>query len=171
MKKLLFALLFIPLITLAQEPTFKEGIPDDLDREKIIFLQHEPVKVTANSRSSKAEKYLYERQTNHNNVIAESNRKLKGAALDYPYEYGITGPSTYLELAKAGYKYVLQSSVYNYNYLKGQPEDNVLMVYEYFIYDMQNNVAYEVFSINEAKIYDFRIIIRKLNRAIKRGNK
>jgi hypothetical protein len=169
MTKLLFLLLFTPFLCLSQEPTFQEGIPDDLDQEKIIFLQHEPVEVTAREKSKKAEKYLYERQTNHNRVIIESNIKLKGAALKYPYEYGITGPSTYSKLAEAGYKYVLQSSVYKYDYLKGQPAENEMIVYEYFIYDMENNVAYEVFKIDEMKVYDFKLIIRKLNKAIKRA--
>jgi len=167
MKKLFLLYLFLPLSLLAQDTTFKKGIPADLDKEKIIFLAHEPIKVTARKKSGKAEKYLYERQTNHNEVIDESNEKLKGAAMAYPFEYAITTPSTYLYVAKAGYKYVLQSSVYTYDNLKGQPVDNELIIYEYFIYDMRNNIAYEVFRIDEMKVYDFKLIIKKLNKAIK----
>lgn len=167
MKYFVFFLFLLPLTLLAQEPTFKKGIPDDLDKEKIIFLQHEAIKVTADKKGSKADKYLYERQTNHNNVIEESNLKLTGAALEYPYEYAITTPSTYMSLAKAGYKYVLQSAVYKYDYLKGQPKDNELIVYDYFIYDMQNNIAYEVFRLDEMKVYDFKLVMKKLLRAIK----
>ena len=110
---------------------------------------------------------MYERQTNHNEVIKQSNSKLKGAALQYPYEYAITTSSTYLSLAKAGYKYVLQSAIYKYDKLEGQPTDNEPVVYEYFIYDMENNIAYEVFRIDEMKVYDFKLIIKKLNKAIK----
>ncbi len=166
MKKLFFLFLFLPITVLAQEPTFKKGIPDDLDKEKIIFLEHEPIKVTAREKSKKAEKYLYERQTNHNKVLNESNQILNGAALAYPFEYAITTPSTYLALAKAGYKYVLQSSVYNYDHLTGQPTEDELTVFGYYIFDMENNIAYEVFHLDEMKVYDFKLIIKKLNKAI-----
>lgn len=70
-------------------------------------------------------------------------------------------------MAKAGYKYVLQSAVYKYDNLKGQPKDNELIVYEHFIYDMQNNIAYEVFRLDEMKVYDFKLVMKKLLRAIK----
>ena len=167
MNKIFFLLFFLPIAVLAQEPTFKKGIPDDLDKEKIIFLKHEPIKVTARKKSKKAEKYLYERQTNHNKVIEESNQILKGAALAYPFEYAITTPSTYISLAKAGYKYVLQSSVYKYDHLQDQPTEDELVVFTYFIYDMENNIAYEVFHLDEMKVYDFKLIIKRLKRAIK----
>ena len=114
---------------------------------------------------------MYGRQNNHNEVIKQSNWKLKGTALQYPYEYTITTPSTYLSIPKAVYKYVLQSAVYKYDQLKGQPTDNELVVYEYCIYDMGNNIAYEVFRIDEMKVYDFKLIIKKLNKAIKAAKK
>jgi hypothetical protein len=164
MKQFLFILLIFPLFLIAQEPTFKKGLPDDLDKEKIILLKHEPIELSVFERNTKSSKYILRRQENHNEIIEQSNLKLKGAALEYPFEYAITTPSTYLSLAKAGYKYVLQSSVYTYKHLKQQPSE--LIVFEYFIYDMQNNIAYEVFRIDEMKVYDFKLIMRKLNKAI-----
>lgn len=165
MKQFLFILLIFPLFLIAQEPTFKKGLPDDLDKEKIILLEHEPIELTVFEKKTKSSKYILSRQENHNKIIEQSNVKLKGAALEYPFEYAITTPSTYLSLAKAGYKYVLQSSVYTYKHLKQQPSE--LIVFEYFIYDMQNNIAYEVFRIDEMKVYDFKLIMRKLNKAIR----
>ena len=165
MKQLLSILLIFPLFLTAQEPTFKKGLPEDLDREKIILLEHEPIELSIFEKKTKSSKYILRRQKNHNEIIEQSNLKLKDAALEYPFEYTITTPSTYLPLAKAGYKYVLQSSVYTYKHLKQQPLE--LIVFEYFIYDMQNNIAYEVFRIDEMKVYDFKLIMRKLNKAIK----
>ena len=72
MKKLLFLLLFLPIVTLAQQPTFKKGIPDDLDKEKIIFLEHEPIKLSQFKEKTKSTKYILQRQENHNNVLIES---------------------------------------------------------------------------------------------------
>ena len=167
MKNLFFLLLFVPIVALAQQPTFKKGIPDDLDKEKIIFLEHEPIKLSQFEEQTKSTEYILQRQENHNNVLKESNRKLKGAALEYPFEYAITTPSTYFSLAKAGYKYVLQSSVYKYDHLMSTPAEGELIVFEYYIFDMENNIVYEVFHIDEMKVYDFKLIIKKLNKAIK----
>ena len=168
MKQLLFVLLIFPLFLIAQEPTFKKGIPDDLDEEKIILLEHEPIELSIFERKTKSSKYILRRQRNHNKIIEQSNLKLKGAALEYPFEYAITTPSTYLSLAKAGYKYVLQSSVYTYKHLKQQPSE--LTVFEYYIYDMRNNIAYEVFQIDEMEVYDFKLVIKKVNKAIKQDH-
>jgi len=170
MKALLISLSLLPLFLFAQEPTYKKGVPNDLSTEKIIFLEHEPVKVTANKKDGKAAKYLYLRQTNHNNVVEESNKKLSGAALSYPYEYAITTPSTYPSLIKAGYKYVLRSNVYNYTHLKSQPEEDELIVFEYFIHDVKNNIAYKVFQMDEMKVYDTKMMIKRLNKAVKKHN-
>lgn len=167
MKKIVFFLFLAPFIALTQEHIFVEGIPKDLENEKIIILKHEKVDVTANKKDGREAKYLYQRQTSHNKVIQEANLKLKGAALSYPYGYAIASKSTYESLLPAGYKYVLQSSAYSYDNLKSQPEEGELIVYEYFIHDVENNLAYKVFELDEMKIYDFKLIIKKLNKAIK----
>ncbi|MBL4708444.1 MAG: hypothetical protein JKY48_08415 [Flavobacteriales bacterium] len=170
MKFLLVSLFVLPSLLFAQEPTYTKGIPNDLAKEKIIFLEHEKIPVTADKKDGKAAKYILLRQTNHNKVINESNLKLQGAALAYPYEYGIATPSTYPSLAKAGYKYVLRSNVYSYKHLEGQPNEDELLIFEYFIHDIENNIAYKVFQMDEMKVYDSKMMIRKLNRAIKHSN-
>lgn len=167
MKKLAFLLFFLPSLLQAQDHTFKSGIPNDLETEKIIFLEHEKVNVTANAKESKAAKYLYKRQMAHNVAIKEANIKLRGAALSYPHEYAIASPSTYKSLIPAGYKYVLQSGLYTYDNLKSQPNEDELIVYEYFIHDVENDIAYKVFELDEMKIYDFKLVIKKLKKAIK----
>ena len=169
MKNLLFFLILLPLGAFAQETILMKGIPGDLEDEKIIFLEHEKVDVTADKKDSKEAKYLYLRQTNHNKVISDANIKLRGAALSYPYKYAIASPSTYEALQKAGYKYVFQSNVYKYDHLKTQPEEGELVVFTYYIFDAEKNIAYEVFELDEMKIYDFKAVIRKLNKAIKNG--
>ncbi len=166
MKTLLILFLFVAIAGFSQEPTFKKGIPADLDKEKIIFLKHEPIKLSVFEEQTKSTEYILERQENHNRVLQQSNDKLKVAAMEYPFHYAITTPSTFFSLAKAGYKYVLQSSVYKYEHLMTQPPEDELVVFEYFIFDMQNNIAYEVFRIVEMKVYDFKLVIKKLNKAI-----
>lgn len=169
MKYLLVFLLLFPLISIAQEsPMLKEGLPNDLDKEKIIFIEHEEIPVTVNKKESRAAKYLHLRQTNHNRVIIESNKKLRTAAFAYKNEYAFATPSTYQNLVSAGYKYFLWSSVYDYEHLQNQPVEDELIVFEYFIYDVENNTAYKVFEMDEMKVYDSKLMIKRLNKALRK---
>lgn len=167
MKPLLIFLLTFPVLCFTQEPIFKDELPKDLDTEKIIFLKHEEIKIKP-LESGAASRYLHLRQSNHNKVIEESNEKLNVAALQYPFKYAISSLSSYEPLLKAGYKYVLQSRVYNYEHLQDQPKEDELIVFEYFIFDTHKNIAYKVFEMDEMKVYDSKLMIKRLNKALKK---
>lgn len=168
MRVLLFLSLALPFLCNAQDYLIKEGVPSDLDKNKIIFLNHGKITVTAVKDSSEQQDYLHLRQTNHNDIIKESNSKLKVAALEYPFPYIIANKSNYEPLVKAGYKYLLDSEAYNYDNLAVQPAQDELIIYEFFIRDLTTNVAYKVFELDEMKIYDGKLIIKKLNKAVKK---
>lgn len=168
MRVLLLCILVFPFLCNAQDYVIKEGVPADLNENKIIFLNHEKFVVTAVEDSSDQQDYLHLRQTNHNEIIKESNSKLKVAALEYPFPYVIATKSSYESLIKAGYKYLLDSRAYNYDNLAVQPAEDVLIVYEYFIRDLTANVAYKVFELDEMKVYDGKLIIKRLNKAVKK---
>ncbi len=171
MSRILLFIFLLPFISLAQEDPVitKNGIPKDLAQAKIIFLQHERIKVTANKKDGKQAKYLYLRQTNHNKVILEANKELIVAAFDYPYGYAFATKSSYKALLKAGYKYVLFSNAYDYSNLMEQPNEGELLIYEYFIMDVEKRIAYKVFELDEMKIYDSKLLMKKLNKAIKKA--
>lgn len=164
---LLFAFL-LPTLSVAQDYSIKEGVPHDLNESKIIFLSHEKIEVTAVKDSSSQQAYLHLRQTNHNDVIKEANDKLKIAALDYPFAYAISTKSSFEPLIKVGYKYLLDSRAYSYENLLVQPNEGELIIYEYFIIDLTANLAYKVFELDEMKVYDSKLMIRKLNRKVKK---
>lgn len=168
MKHLLYFLILVPSFLFAQEGSviIKEGVPKDLEASKLILLKHEKIQVTANKKDGKEAKYLYLRQSNHNQVVEEANAKLLGAAMEYPYGYALATRSSYEPLLKAGYKYVLDSQAYEYENLYSQPNEGELIIYEYFIRDIENNIAYKVFELDEMKIYDSKLLIKKLNRAV-----
>ena len=168
MKSLFLFLLSIPILVFAQKPILKEGVPDDLDKEKIIILKHEPIEISVDKKADKESKYIYLRQVNHNRVIEESNNKLKTAALEYPFGYAISSRSHFEPLLKAGYKYVLQSRVYKYDHLKKQPNEGELILFEYYIFDTQNNVAFKVFELDEMKVYDSKLLMKRLIKAVKK---
>ena len=168
MKKwLVIILLFISSSIWAQEVQIMDGIPKDLKEEKIIFFKFEAVEVTAKEDGNAQERYLYLRQTNHNRVIKEANRELTIAAMDYPYAYAITQKSRHKPLLGAGYKYILTSKVYDNEHLKAQPEQDELIVFEYYIVDTENLLAYKAFQLDEMKVYDSKMLIRRLKKAIK----
>lgn len=166
MMRFLFLMLFIPLVSFSQVQILN-GLPTDLDKEKIIFLQHEPMKITINPKESRANKYIYHRQKTHNRVIDEANQELLTAAMSYPFKYALASFSSYKKLKDAGYKYVLYSTVYKNDYLKKHPEEDELIVFEYFILDMEQDLAYKLFEMDEMKVYDSKMLMRKLNRALK----
>ena len=160
--------LFLAQNVLMAQTVHLTGCPENLNKEKIIILKHEPIKITANPNDSKAQKYVFERQMTHNRVIKEANRELTVAAMKYPFNYGLATQSTYLNLAKAGYKFVLISQVYKNEYLNTHPGDQELIVFEYFIYDLEYDIAYKVFELDENKVYDSKLLIRKLNKELKK---
>lgn len=160
-------LMFFSAFVWGQEVQIMDGIPQDLEDEKIIFFKFEPVEVTAKEDGKAQDRYLHLRQTNHNQVIKEANRELTLAAMDYPYAYAITQKSRHKPLLGAGYKYILTSKVYDNEHLKTQPQEGELIVFEYFIVDTQNLLAYKVFQLDEMKVYDSKMLIRRLKKAIK----
>lgn len=164
--RFLILLLLWPMLGEAQTQVLK-GLPTDLDKEKIVFLQHEPLKITVNPKNSRADKYIYHRQKTHNKVIDESNQELLVAAMSYPFKYALASYTSYEKLNEAGYKYVLYSNVYKNDYLKKHPEEDELIVFEYYVMDMDNDIAYKVFEMDEMKVYDSKMLMRKLNRALK----
>jgi len=166
-KQLSLLLLLLPF-GIKSQPIVKDGLPIDLNHEKIILLKHEKIEIQADKKGSKQEKYLYLRQSNHNSVIQESNDKLVVAAMTYPFEYAISSLSKYESILKAGYKYVLISNVYKNEHLLNQPNEGELIVFEYFILDVNDNVAFKVFELDEMKVYDSKMIMRRLNKALKK---
>ena len=167
MFRLLILLFILPISTISQ-PILKDGLPKDLNQEKVIFLNHEKIEVKADKKNGALGKYLHLRQINHNVVVEEANKKLVVAAMSYPFEYAISSYSQYESILKAGYKYVLISNVYEYQHLFFQPTEDELIVFEYFLLDTKNNVAFKVFEMDEMKVYDSKMMIRKLNKKLKK---
>lgn len=161
--------LIFPLFLSAQEFTLAEGLPDDLKTEKVIFLAHQAIEVTFNPENGKAEEYLHLRQINHNEVIEEANEELEKYAKRYPFGYIISNNSEYKELVLNGYKYVIESKVYDYDHLNRHPEEDELIVFEYFLIDLYNGKAYKVFELDEMKVYDAKLFIRKFSKVLKKN--
>lgn len=162
-----YLLIWFPLALIAQDD-IPEGVPEDLSTQKIIFLQHEAIEVGSDEENEATKEYVISRQENHNRVLEEFNRELKLEAADYPFEYALSTPSTYESLWDAGYKYVFYSFVYEYKYLRSQPAEDELIVFGYYIKDRESKVIYKVFEIDEMKVYDAKLIIRKLNKMVKK---
>lgn len=169
MQKILLLILFLPFFLSAQDYILEKGLPNDLNKEKVIFLKHQAIEVTYDPEEGSAEEYLHLRQINHNEVIEEANEELEKYAKGYPFEYTISNQSDYKELILKGHKYVLESKVYDYEHLNRHPEEDELIVFEYFLIDLYNGKAYKVFELDEMKVYDAKLLIRKFSRVLKRG--
>ncbi len=163
-------LLFLasPIGMLAQEKIINEGVPADLDKETLIILKHEAIEVGTEEESESTRKYVIRRQENHNRVLLEFNAELEEAAEKlYPFQYILAFPSEIDSLMKNGHKYVLYSNAYVYDYLKGQPVEGELIVFGYYIKNQTGNEVFQTFELDEMKIYDAKMIMRKLRRDLK----
>lgn len=168
MKWLMSLLLMLPILLLGQEAKVIEGLPSDLNTEKLIFLQHEPMKVGTEEENQKTKEYVIQRQENHNRVAKEFNTELAIALNEsYPFDYEIAFPSTYDSLLTAGAKYVLFSNNYTYDYLRNQPAEDELLVFGFFIKDQGSTTIYTLFELDEMKVYDAKMIVKKLMKQVK----
>ena len=162
-----FVLALIPVIGFAQKE-FK-GIPEDLDQHKIIFLNYEPVNVSSEKPKSKEDRYIRDRKEQHNMATEQANDYLRTAALDYPYKYAIAKYSSYESLVEAGYKYVLLCNCFDNQRLMKSPESGVLLIYDFYIKDLTTGDIYLLFDLDEMKVYDYRLVMKKLNKLISKS--
>lgn len=151
-------------ILLAQ--TEHKGLPADLNKSKIIFLSYNPVSFDKSSAITKEEKYIALRKENHNSATKQANEYLKMAALNYPFRYALGNADRYLPLVNAGYKYVLECNCFHNDRLNYQPESDVLLEYDFYIRNLTNDDVYFLFKLDEMKIYDYRLIMRKFNNLV-----
>lgn len=166
----LILLLFLSNWAFAQEPKIIEGLPSDLDQVQLILLKHEAIEVGSEEEEEASREYVMRRQENHNRVLKEFNRELEEAAKEfYPFDYLLAFPSEVDSLLGSTAKYVLYSNVYQYNFLKDQPEEGELLVFGYYLKDKETEVVYQLFELDEMKVYDAKLIMKKLAKDIKKN--
>ena len=83
-----------------------KGLPKDLNKEKIIFLEYEQIPIEQNTPRKFAKMYKF-----RNEAAIEANRQLHEAVKNYPFEYVISKRSEYKELIDKGYRYVLENDM------------------------------------------------------------
>lgn len=94
--------------------TIRKKLPDDLPREKLLFIRYSPVILPAQvPRMFTTERGLYNFKKNHNEVIPESNEQLTKMSSKYPYAYRITTLDSISHYQARGYKYMLMQSSFN----------------------------------------------------------
>lgn len=165
------AIICLPKLVSSQETELIDSLPADLNRETLIILKHEKIDLGTMEEDERSKKYVIHRQENHNRVTEEFNRELELAADKYyQLNYQLAFPSDLALLDKQAFKYVLYSHVYDYEYLKSQPNEGELLIYHYVIKDRNSNKVYSVFEIDEMKVYDAKLIMRKLAKEVKKSN-
>lgn len=158
--------ILLPLLSIAQRE-FK-GLPDDLDEHKLILLNYEPINISDNKPEGEEEKYIRMRKKLHKRAVVQANEYLRTSAIEYPFKYAIAGHSSYEKLVGAGYKYVLESNCFDNERLMKSPESGVLLIYDFYIKDLTTGDIYILFHLDEMKVYDYRLIMKKLNKLVKK---
>lgn len=161
--------LFFPFSLLAQK-IITDSIPSDLAEEKVIFLKFDKVNLSEIDSTDKGNPYVLERQQRHNNIIEGVNADFEIQAKEYINPYKFSTLKKYKQAEFADCKYVLISRAYDNKHLVDHPEEDILIVFEYFLLDKQNMIAYKMFELDEMKVYDNKLIIKKFNKRISKFN-
>ena len=169
-KAILISILLTPFLVNAQVEIIN-GVPEDITDSKIIFLRHEKIEIGTDEENEAAKEYIILSQNTHNEATEEYNKNLDIASKQYPYSHTISSPSAYLSLKDQGYKYVLDSELFKYEHLRSQPEEDALIVFEYYLRDLTSEKLYAVFEIDEMMVYDAKLVIKKLNKALEKSQK
>ncbi len=160
-----------------EELKFVDGLPDDLNTSKVIFLKYDMVKVDAKDR--KAEYY----QKKHNKNVPDANAELAEAAKKYPFEYTIASRKDIEKLKGEGYKYVLDSQAYinmaagfrqdeSHSITQGQTRIKTIIANYYQLYfeEIGANTAYVVSEkLTENQLYFPKFVMN--NMVLKSVNK
>jgi hypothetical protein len=163
---ILLIVLLAPLLLSAQREY--QGLPDDLDEHKLILLNYEPINISEEKPEGEEQKYIQTRKKLHNKAVDQANEYLRTSAIEYPFKYAIAGHSSYEKLVGAGYKYVLESNCFDNERLMKSPESGILLVYDFYIKDLTTGDIYILFHLDEMKVYDYRLIMKKLNKLVKK---
>ena len=130
--------------------------------EKIIFIKYEPINISDEEAVSEEDIHILTRKKQHNLATEQANEYLQTAAIDYPFDYALAAHSSYESLIPAGYKYVLECNSFDNERLMKSPESGILLIYDFHIKDLTTGDIYLLFELDEMKVYDYRLIMKKL---------
>ena len=85
-------LILVPLISIAQREY--KGLPDDLNEQKLILLNYEPINISKNDPEGEEEEYIRTRKKQHNRAVVQANEYLRTSAIEYSFKYAIAGHSS-----------------------------------------------------------------------------
>ena len=152
---LLVALLLSFTIVRSQDTT--EGLPDDLNTTKVIFLKYEQIEGDPNIP------YAQRKRNKERNALSlQANKELKLRAYDYPFDYKISDRSTYYNLVEEGYKYVLENDMMNaYNYGEVvSAGGGRIFASSMYLKDLKTGKRFELFVIKQDMVYDYDKIMK-----------
>ncbi len=128
------------------------GLPDDLNKEKIIFLKFDSIQVTDDLRNGQ------QRDFNKRNKFAtKSNAILIEEAKKYPFACILATRSEVKVLAKQGYRYVLENDMMN-GFNSGNDmyiSSSTKYIAPFYILDLSNGDKYTLFTISQSYAYRY----------------
>ena len=162
MKKIYTLLILSCFIVIANaQDKYVDGVPDDLNKSKTIFLRYDSIQGNAASKTDRKVKYY---QAKHNKNVPDANKELAEALKKYPFEYTIASRTDIEELKSRGYKYLLDCLAFQ-NMETGSRNDNSREYYQYKLYflDLETNIAYVLTDkFNENQLYFPNYYVNKM---------
>lgn len=166
MLKSSFLILFLVSIisNIYSQKEFK-GIPNNLNRETIIFLEYEQIPIDTSMR-----KVLKRMYRSRNIEAPKANKQLHEEAKNYPFKYVISKRSAYKDSLINSCRYVLENDImeaYN-NGVNLYAGYNTEYKSPMYILDLKTGDKYKLFDIETHHGYYYKYIMRKF---IKKVNK
>jgi len=183
---LLFILLLVsPVISVYAQKEIK-GLPADLDKETIIFLEYEQLPI--DKKMKRMERHMY--KTRNKNAIT-SNKMLAKKVPDYPFNYVVSRRSEYKDSLAKTCRYVLENDLmtamndgvnlfngYSASYKATRNSGTKTYGNKFatssspmYILDLKTGDKYLLFKINTNETYYYKGIMKKLLKRIKKKYK
>lgn len=143
--------------------TTHKGLPDDLDKETIIFFEYELTPIDEEMPASM--KRMYRKR---NEASIRANKILRSKVKKYPFKYVISKRSEYKSLANTC-KYILESDLMEagnngVNLYAGYKKEYVS---DLFVKDIRTGDKYTLHKIGTSQIYQPQQVMFKFNRKVK----
>ena len=146
-----------------------KGLPNDLDKNKLIFIRLDSAIVEAERPKGRLKRTEWGIKRMHNQNVNRSNDELELTAQEYPFEHVITTRNQVAEYMKKGYKYVFDFKPF-VDAQEGirHSNGNYTVKFPVYILDLTTNATYNLGYLADNFVYRYKTILtRYLLRPVK----
>ena len=161
---LIFILVILSSLNCYSQKTI-EGLPNDLNKETIIFLEFEQIPI-----EEKMNSFIKRMYRKCNEYFLESNSQLRTKVENYPFKYVISRRSEYRDSLSKMCKYLLECDLMENgnNGINLYAGRHTILESDLYIKDLKTGDKYLLFKINTYSYYNYDYIMKDIFKMIKK---